>query len=207
MLPNKIIDGGVIGNSMLVSTKTGWNLGLLIFCINAPFVLLAYKALGKKFVINTFIAISLLSIATNIVTRFHHITQDLLLATVFGGILLGLGVGLILRSNASLDGTEMVSIDLSKKLKIISVGALLMTINFFIYMAAGFILNWESALYSILTYYVASKVIDTVLEGLDKSKSIRIVSDKHHEIGDGIMKELDVSVTFFLFSSLTLTFT
>ena len=105
LLPNKIIDGGVIGISMLVSTKTGWNLGLLIFCINAPFVLLAYKALGKKFVINTFIAISLLSIATNIVTRFHHITQDLLLATVFGGILLGLGVGLILRSNASLDGT------------------------------------------------------------------------------------------------------
>mgnify|MGYP003292540358 CR=1 FL=1 len=159
-------------------------------------MLFAYKSLGKKFVINTFVAILLLSLATNIVSQFGHITEDLLLVTVFGGMLLGLGVGLILRSNASLDGTEMISIELSKKLKIISVGGLLMVINLFIYTAAGFILNWESAMYSILTYYIASNVIDVVLEGLSKSKSIRIVSDKYREIGDVIMKELDTSVTY-----------
>lgn len=197
LLPNKIIDGGVIGVSMMASYITNWNLGLLIFGINIPFILLAYKSLGKKFVINTVVAITMLSIATNVVSKFHHVTEDLLLVTVFGGILLGLGVGLILRNNASLDGTEMVSINLSKKFKVISVGKLLMTINLFIYTCAGFLFGWDRALYSILTYYVASKVIDTVLEGLDKAKAVRIVSEYSKEIGDAIMKDLDISVTYF----------
>lgn len=196
LLPNKIIDGGVIGISMMVSYLTNWNLGLLIFCINIPFVLLAYKTLGKKFVINTFFAIGILAVATNVVSHFRHVTEDLLLVTIFGGILLGIGVGLILRNNASLDGTEMISLVLNKKLKIISVGELLMFINLFIYTAAGFVFEWDRAFYSILTYYIASKTIDTVMEGLDKAKSVRIVSDFYREIGDSIMKELDVSVTY-----------
>lgn len=196
LLPNKIIDGGVIGISMMASYLSGWNLGLLIFCINIPFVLLAYKTIGKKFVINTFFAIAMLAIATNVVSQFHHITEDLLLVTIFGGILLGIGVGLILRNNASLDGTEMVSLVLSKKLKIVSVGELLMFINLFIYVAAGFVFEWDRAFYSILTYYIVSKTIDSVLEGLDKAKSVRIVSDFWKEIGDSIMKELDLSVTY-----------
>ncbi len=196
LLPNKIIDGGVIGISMMVSYVTKLNLGLLIFCINIPFLLLAYKTLGRKFVINTFIATAMLSVATNLVVNLKPVTGDLLLATVFGGILLGLGVGLILRNNASLDGTEMLSIMISKKIKIVSVGELLMGMNLFVYGAAGFLFGWDRALYSILTYYVASKVIDTVLEGLDKAKSVRIVSEFWEEIGDSIMKELDISVTY-----------
>lgn len=195
LLPNKIIDGGVIGISMMVSYMTKWNLGLLIFCVNIPFVLMALKNLGKKFVIQTFFAITMLSVATNVL-HGRQATEDLLLATVFGGIILGFGVGLILRNNASLDGTEMVSINLSKKLKIISVGELLMFINLFIYLGAGFLFGWDRALYSIMTYYIASKVIDSVLEGLDKAKSVRIVSEYHREIGDAIMKQLDVSVTY-----------
>lgn len=196
LLPNQIIDGGVIGISMMVSHITKGNLGAIIFVINLPFIILAYKTLGKKFVINTFFAISMLSIATNIVLKFPHATEDLLLATIFGGILLGLGVGLILRNNASLDGTEMVSLRLAKTLKVVSVGELLMGINLFIYAGAGFLFGWDRALYSILTYYVASKVIDTVIEGLDKAKSVRIVSDYSRIIGDSIIKDLDVSVTY-----------
>ena len=196
LLPNKIIDGGVIGISMMLSYLTNWNLGLLIFCINIPFVLMAYRTLGKKFVINTFFAIVILAVATNVVSHFRHITEDLLLVTIFGGILLGIGVGLILRNNASLDGTEMISLVLTKKLKIVSVGELLMFINLFIYTAAGFVFEWDRAFYSILTYYIASKTIDSVLEGLDKAKSVRIVSDSYKKIGDSIMKELDVSVTY-----------
>ena len=196
LLPNKIIDGGVIGISMMISYITKWNLGILIFCINIPFMLIALKALGKKFIINTFVATALLSIATNLTVGLKPVTEDLLLATVFGGILLGLGVGLILRNNASLDGTEMLSIVISKKIKIISVGELLMGMNLFIYSVAGFLLGWERAMYSILTYFVASKVIDTVLEGLDKAKAIRIVSDFSQEIGESIMKELNISVTY-----------
>ena len=187
LLPNKIIDGGVIGISMMVSYITKWNLGLLIFCINIPFILLALKNLGRKFVIQTFFATGMLAIATTIL-HGRQATEDLLLATVFGGIILGFGVGLILRNNASLDGTEMISINLSKKLKIISVGELLMFINLFIYMGAGFLYGWDRALYSIMTYYIASKVIDSVLEGLDKAKSVRIFSEYYKEIGNAIMK-------------------
>lgn len=195
LLPNKIIDGGVIGISMMLSYVTKWNLGLLIICINIPFVLIALKNLGKKFVIQTFYAIFMLAITTNLMHGYKA-TEDLLLATVFGGIILGFGVGLILRNNASLDGTEMVSINISKKIKILSVGELLMFINLFIYTAAGFLYGWDRALYSIMTYYIASKVIDSVLEGLDKAKSVRIFSEYHKEIGNAIMKELDVSVTY-----------
>ncbi len=195
LLPNNIIDGGVIGLSMMLHYITKWNLGLLIFCINIPFILLALRKLGYKFVIQTVFANAMLAIATNILNGFK-VTEDLILSAVFGGIILGFGVGLILRNNASLDGTEMVSITISKKLKIISVGELLMFINLFIYTGAGFLLGWDRALYSILTYYIASKVIDAVLEGLDKSKSVRIVSDYHRELGDAIMKELDISVTY-----------
>ncbi len=196
LLPNKIIDGGVIGISMMISHITKGNLGAIIFAINFPFVILAYRTLGRKFVFNTFFAITMLSIATNVVLRFEHVTDDLLLATIFGGILLGLGVGLILRNNASLDGTEMVSLKLAKKLKVVSVGELLMGMNLFVYAGAGFLFGWDRALYSVLTYYVASKVIDTVIEGLDKAKSVRIVSEFSREIGDSIMKELDISVTY-----------
>ena len=195
LVPNNIIDGGVIGISMMVSYITKWNLGLLIFCINIPFILMAWKNLGKKFVVQTFFATGMLAVATNIM-HGKQATEDLLLATVFGGIILGLGVGLILRNNASLDGTEMVSINLSKKFKVISVGELLMGINLFIYMGAGFLYSWDRALYSIMTYYIASKVIDSVLEGLDKAKSVRIFSEFYKDIGNAIMKELDVSVTY-----------
>ena len=196
LLPNKIIDGGVIGISMMLAYVTKYNLGILILCINLPFILMAYRTIGKKFVVNTIIATILLSIATNVVVNIQPATEDLLLATVFGGILLGLGVGLILRNNASLDGTEMLSIVISKKIKIITVGELLMGMNLFVYGGAGFLFGWDRAMYSILTYFIASKVIDTVLEGLDKAKSVRIVSDFSQEIGEQIMKELDVSVTY-----------
>lgn len=195
LLPNNIIDGGVIGISMMVHYVTKWNLGLLIFCINIPFIFLALKKLGTKFIVQTLFATGMLAIATNVFHGFH-VTEDLILSAIFGGIILGFGVGLILRNNASLDGTEMLSIAISKKLRFVSVGELLMIINLFIYTGAGFLLGWDRALYSILTYYIASKVIDAVLEGLDKSKSVRIVSKFYREIGDAIMKELDTSVTY-----------
>lgn len=195
LLPNDIIDGGIIGISMMVHHVTNWNLGLIIFCINVPFILMALQTLGKRFVMQTFFATCMLAIATNILDKYQ-VTEEPLLITVFGGIILGLGVGLILRHSACLDGTEIVSMNLSRKFKVLSVGEILMCINLFIYMGAGFMFGWEKALFAILTYYIASRVIDAVLEGLDKSKSVRIVSEYYKEIGEAIMKELDTSVTY-----------
>lgn len=195
MFPHKIFDGGVIGVSMMLSYLTHTQLGLLIFLINLPFLVLAFSKLGVRFVLQTLYAVSVLSIFTN-VFHWEIATKDPLLAPIFGGIILGSGVGLVLKNNASLDGTEIMSIRLSQKFSFMSVGQFLMGFNLFIYMAAGLMFGWDKAMYSILTYFIASKTIDIVMEGLNSSKSVRIVSEKYREIGKMIIKELDVSVTY-----------
>ena len=195
LLPNNIIDGGVIGISMMVNKITGMNLGFLIFIINLPFILLALKKFGVNFICQMFYSVILLAFATNLLHPYQA-TQDLILATIFGGIILGIGVGLVLRNDASLDGTEILSIVLSKKLGWISVGELLMFINLFIYGTCGFLFGWDKAMYSIITYYITSKLIDVVMEGLNKAKAIRIISDSFDEIGHAIMKEFGTSVSY-----------
>lgn len=194
LVPNNMIDGGIVGVSMILSYLTKFNLGLLIFVLNIPFLFLAFTKMGKLFVLQTFYAIAILGIATNI---FHHfqVTHDHLLATVFGGIILGTGVGLVLKNEGSLDGTEIMSLVLSKKFGL-SVGEIIMGFNIFIYGAAGLVFGWEQAMYSILTYFIASKVIDVVLEGFNSSKSVRIISDKAHEIGQNLVENLEIGVTY-----------
>lgn len=198
LLPNKVIDGGVIGISMMVNYVTGANLGLVIFLLNLPFIFLAWTNLGKMFVLQTFYSVSMLALATNVFSNLHNsvILDELLLVVIFGGITLGIGVGLILRNSASLDGTEILSIKLSKKFSFMTIGEFLMGINLLIYTASAFVFDLKQALYSILTYFVASKAIDAVIDGFNSSKSVRIVSEYYKDIGKAIMKELDVSVTY-----------
>ena len=198
LLPNKVIDGGVIGISMMVNYVTNINLGLVIFLLNIPFIFLAWTNLGKMFVFQTFYSVSILALATNFFESLHHpvILDELLLVVIFGGIILGFGVGLILRNSASLDGTEILSIKLSKRFSFLTIGEFLMGINLLIYTASAFVFDLKQALYSILTYFVASKAIDAVIDGFNSSKSVRIVSEYYKEIGSAIMKELDVSVTY-----------
>ena len=194
LVPNKIIDGGIIGISMILSHVSKFNLGLLVLLLNTPFIILAFKKLGKKFVLQTAYANSILAVSLNF---FHHFkaTQDLLLATVFGGIILGIGVGLILKNEGSLDGTEILSLLVSKKFGF-SVGEFIMGINIFIYLVAGVVFGWESAMYSIMTYFIVSKVIDIVMEGFNSSKSVRIISDEASVIGQALIERLDISVTY-----------
>lgn len=194
LVPNNIIDGGVIGLSMMASYLTKYNLGLLIFLFNLPFICLAFTKMGKKFVLQTFYANVVLSFAVN-VFHAHQVTSDLLLATVFGGLILGTGVGIVLKSEGSLDGTEIMSLFLSKKFGF-SVGEIIMSINLFVYFLCGFVFTWERAMYSILTYIIASKVIDIVLDGLNSSKSVQVISDKAFEIGRELVENLDISVTY-----------
>ena len=194
LVPNNIIDGGVIGLSMIASYLTKYNLGLLIFLFNLPFICLAFTKMGKKFVLQTFYANIILALAVNI---FHayQVTTDLLLATVFGGLILGTGVGVVLKSEGSLDGTEIMSLFMSKKFGF-SVGEIIMSINLIVYVLCGFVFTWERAMYSILTYIIASKMIDIVLDGLNSSKSVQVISDKTFEIGKELVENLDISVTY-----------
>lgn len=194
LVPNNMIDGGIVGVSMILSYLTKYNLGLLIFILNIPFLFLAFTKMGKYFVLQTFYAIAILGVATNL---FHavHVTHDHLLATVFGGIILGTGVGLVLKNEGSLDGTEIMSLVLAKKFGL-SVGEIIMGFNIFIYAAAGLIFGWEQAMYSILTYFIASRVIDVVLEGVNNSKSVRIISEKSQDIGQRLVEDLEIGVTY-----------
>ena len=194
LAPNNIIDGGIVGISMITSYLTKINLGLLVCLINIPFICLAFTKMGKKFVLQTFYAIVVFSLALNVFHE-HVATTDLLLATVFGGIILGAGVGIILKNDGSLDGTEILSLVLSKKWGL-SVGEFIMGLNIFIYCGAGLVFGWGKAMYSMLTYFIAYKVIDIVMEGMNSSKSVRIISDKSYEIGQALIDRLDIGITY-----------
>lgn len=198
LIPNKIIDGGILGISIMTNYKTNFPLGWCIFLFNLPFIFLALQKMGKAFVAFTFYAVTVLSLGVSFMPVWlnHKHVSDPFLACIFGGLILGAGVGLVLRSNSSLDGTEILSIRLSKRWGF-SVGEFIMFFNLFIFTAAGFVYNdWRSSMYSMISYFIAYRVIDIVIEGLNESKSVRIVTEKHTDIGDAIMKNFDVSVTY-----------
>ncbi|MGM0876833.1 MAG: YitT family protein [Bacillota bacterium] len=195
LVPNKVIDGGIVGISIILSHLIGWNLGLFIFLLNIPFFFIGYKQIGKTFALSTLFGITVLSIATALLHPVPAFTEDILLATVFGGIVLGVGVGIVIRYGGSLDGTEILAILANKKLPF-SVGEIIMFFNIFILGSAGFVFGWNRAMYSLIAYFVAFKTIDVVIEGLDESKSAWIISEQHREIGDAILARLGRGVTY-----------
>jgi uncharacterized membrane-anchored protein YitT (DUF2179 family) len=195
LVPNKILDGGIVGISIILSHLTGIKLGLFIFILNIPFFFIGYKQIGKTFALSTLLGITVLSITTALLHNVPVFTEDLLLATVFGGIVLGVGVGIVIRYGGSLDGTEIMAILINKRMPF-SVGELIMFFNIFIFGIAGFVFGWDRAMYSLLAYYIAFKTIDIVIAGLDESKSAWIISEKHSEIGDAILARLGRGVTY-----------
>ena len=180
LIPSGFIDGGVTGISLLIHFLTPLNLSLLILVINLPFILLARKQIGKVFAIKTFIAIILLSVSLLFI-KYPIITLDKLLVAIFGGFLLGAGIGLSVRGGSVLDGTEVLSVYLNRKTGF-SVGEIVFFINIIIFSVAAVFLGIETALYSILTYLVASKSIDLIAHGIEEYTGLTIISDKNKEI-------------------------
>lgn len=194
LVQNKIIDGGIIGISLLLNQITGINFGILVFLINIPFLFFGLKYIGRKFFIASLFGITILAVIEPNLERFEPFTTEPLLATVFGGLLLGGGVGIVIRNGAALDGTEILSILLSKRIPF-SVGEIVMFFNIFIFGWAGFVLGWEQAMYSILTYYIASKAIDAVTQGFMDTKAVLIVSNQYEMLAKTIQSRLDRTVT------------
>jgi uncharacterized membrane-anchored protein YitT (DUF2179 family) len=180
LIPNGFIDGGITGIALLLHFLTPLSISLLIFILNIPFFFLAKKQLGLNFAIKAFIAILGLSIVL-IFVNYPIITYDKLLVAIFGGFLIGAGSGLAVRGQGVLDGTEVLSIYLSKKTGF-SVGELIFGINVIIFSFAAFFLGIEAALYSILTYLIASKTIDFFVQGIEEYIGLTIISNKHDEI-------------------------
>ncbi len=194
LAPNQIIDGGIVGISIILNYITKTQIGIFTFVLNLPFLILALKKLGTRFVVSTLYAVAVMSFI--LLFEVKALTTEPLLATFFGGSILGFGVGLVLRASGSLDGTEILAINVSKKFGY-SVGQIIMFINVFIFIGAGFVFHSaEKAMLSILTYFLASKVIDSVLDGFEDSKSVQIISDYAFEIGNSIIKNMDTSVTY-----------
>ncbi|WP_409367445.1 YitT family protein [Lysinibacillus sp. 38-6] len=195
LVPNHIMDGGIVGVSIITSHLLSLPLGIFIFVLNLPFIFLGYKQIGKTFALSTGLGITVLSVTTIFLHNLEPFTTDTLLATVFGGMILGIGVGIVIRYGGSLDGTEILAILFNRKSPF-SVGEIIMFFNLLIFTVAGFVFTWEQAMYSIMAYYIAYKMIDIVIQGMEESKSVYIISDEIDEIGQTIMDRLGRGVTF-----------
>lgn len=194
LIPNKIIDGGVVGISIIVSHLTGVPVSIYLLVLNLPFLWLGYKQIGKTFALTTLGSVVLMSSFVSVFGKFDVLTEDPLLAAVFGGAILGMGVGIIIRNGGSLDGTEIVAIMLTRRWPF-SVGEIVMGFNLFILGSAAFVFGWDRAMYSLLAYFVAFKAIDIAMEGLDESKSATIITDLPEELRDAINDRLGRGVT------------
>ena len=170
LVPNHLIDGGVVGIALMASKLSGISFSVLVMLINLPFLYVGYMQIGKSFTISTLFAIACISVFSAFMHQVPPIVHDPLLASVFGGIILGLGVGIIIRNGGSLDGSEIVAIIFDKKSSF-SVGEIVMFLNFFILGAAGFVYDWNSAMYSLIAYFVAYKMMDLVITGVEESRS------------------------------------
>jgi len=195
LLPNAFIDGGVTGISLLVSQLTGISLPLLLVCINAPFIVMAYVQLGRFFSFKSALAICGLAYAVSAVP-FPVMTNDRLLTSVFGGFFLGIGIGFSVRGGAVLDGTEILAIYLNRKGNL-SIGDIILMFNIAIFSSAAYLINIETALYAILTYFSASKSVDFVLEGIEEYTGVTIISHRSEDIRKMIIHTLQRGVTIY----------
>lgn len=194
LIPNNIIDGGVVGISIILTHLTHIPLGVYIFSLNLPFLFFGYKEIGKTFVLSSLFAIGCLSMWVSILHLTGPFTQNVLLASVFGGIIVGIGVGLVIRYGGSLDGTEIIAIVINER-TLFSVGQIVMFFNIFILSSAGLVFGWENAMYSIIAYFIAFKLIDITIAGLDETKAAFIVTEKADEMAEVISARLGRGVT------------
>jgi uncharacterized membrane-anchored protein YitT (DUF2179 family) len=196
LLSSHFIDGGVTGISMLVSDASGIPLYILIFIINVPFLFLGLSQMGKTFAFKSAAAIAGLSLCLAFIP-FPDVTHDKLLTAVFGGLFIGAGIGLSMRGGAVLDGTEIAAVLVSRKTQIMKVSDVILILNVVIFGIATFYLGIEPALYSILTYLGASKMIDFILHGIEQYTGVTIVSDFSEEIRKAITEKLGRGVTVY----------
>lgn len=195
LLPNGFIDGGVMGISLLTSKVTGISLSILIVAINLPFLILGFKQIGRQFALKSLVAIVLLALVVHFIP-YPLITNDKLLIAAFGGFFLGMGIGLSVRGGAVIDGTEVLAIFLSKRTGL-TIGDIVLIFNVIIFSFGAWILSVEIALYAILTYAVASKTIDFVIDGVEEYTGITIISDHTEDIRLMILQKLGRGVTIY----------
>lgn len=195
LIPNHVIDGGVVGLSIMGHFMFGEiPFGVFLVVLNLPFLYIGAKHIGKNFAVATVVAVIMLSFCSEVAAEFPKVTDDSFLAAIFGGIIDGIGVGIIMRAGGSLDGTEIVAI-IADKHTVFSVGEVVMFINLFILSGAGLLFGWDKAMYSLVAYFVIAKMIDVVTKGLDETYAVMIVTDLPIEVTDELNRQLGRGVT------------
>lgn len=194
LVPNHIAPGGLTGLATVLNYLFHWPVGTTSLVMNVPLFIIGYRAMGRVFVIRSLVATVLFSVLIDLIP-LPPMTQQPLLGAVFGGVLLGAGLGLILRGGATTGGTDMVARMIHNRFQHISVGAFLFLIDCCVVLMAGFFIEAEYALYAFVALYAASKLIDVVMVGLTREKACYIISTQHEQVKREIMEKLDRGVT------------
>ena len=195
LIPSGIFDGGIIGISMVLAKFIPVPLGVLTFLLNLPFLVIGWRKMGHTFILKAGYAIAVFSVMTRVFEDAAPVTSQIVMAVTFGGVLLGAGVGLVLRGGGCLDGTEVVAIILSKQTTI-STGQIILLFNCVIYAVVGIVFGIELGMYSLLMYFVTSKTIDLVELGWDNTKSVMIITEKGGDLAEQIFTRLGRTVTY-----------
>ena len=196
LVPVRLAPGGVSGISTVVYHLSGISVGILIFVINIPIFILGFVNFGKRFVAWSVVGTFALSLFVFLTEWVLPVTEDLLLASVFGGALLGLGLGVVIRVGATTGGSDIVAKSVYKRFPAVSIGQFILIVDILVIAFAGIVFGqWEIILYSGIALYISSKVIDAVVEGLDFAKAAFIISDKSEEIGKYVLEQMGRGVT------------
>lgn len=195
LLPEGLLDGGATGISLLVSRVTNIDISILILLINLPLIYLGWRQVSRSFAIKTFGAIIAFALIVHFV-EIQDLTHDRVLIAVFGGFFLGAGIGLAMRGGCVIDGTEVLAVWVSR-LSPLSVGDFIALFNICLFIAAVFLVNLETALYSMLTYFSASKTIDFIISGIEEYIGVTIISERAERIKESIIQNLGRAVTVY----------
>ena len=194
-MPSRFLDGGATGISLLLAEITPWSFSILLILVNIPFILVGYTQVSKMFAFKTMLAIIGLAVTVALVDM-EAVTKDKLLVAVFGGFFLGGGIGLAVRGGAVLDGSEVLAIYISRRTSL-SVGDFILIFNIFLFSIAAYLIGVETAMYAIITYFVASKTVDFIIEGIEEYTGVTIISRKNEEISQVITDKMELGVTIY----------
>ncbi len=195
LVPNSFFDGGVNGISLLIHEIYHINLAYVVLLVNLPFLIIGAYVVNRQFAIKTFISIVLMGLCLNYV-QYPIITHDKLLIAVFGGFFLGVGIGLTMRAGCALDGIEVLGLYTGKRSSF-TVTEIVFGINVIIFLIAAFKFGPETSLYSMLTYFAASRTVDFVVEGIEAYTGVTIISAKSEEIKNRLVNELGRGITVY----------
>lgn len=195
LVPNQFFDGGVTGISLLLHELYHWNIGIVIVVVNIPFIIMGAFQVNKSFAIRTFLAVIGLALCLHFIP-YPQITSDKLLVAIFGGVFMGLGVGLAIRGGCALDGIEVLALYTGKRISF-TISEIILGINIIIFLIAAIKLGLPVALYSILTYYTASRMINFVIEGIEEYTGVTIISGESEKIKEQLVMSLGRGITVY----------